>query len=108
MQESGKLYGPDTWCLGNWAFEPLNKGVWMGVGTGRGVWNRRKSLASAGKQTTVPRLYGPSLSFDAQIILKHWSLFVLSKQSENNNSGQLYCTALSLYVTTVDSCTPLH
>jgi spore coat polysaccharide biosynthesis protein SpsF (cytidylyltransferase family) len=108
MQVSGKLYGPDTWCLGNWASVPLNKGVWVGVGAGRGVWNRMKSLASAGKQTTVPRLYGPLPSLDPQIILKHLSLFMLSKQSENNNSGQLYPTALSLYITTVDSFTPLY
>ena len=80
----------------------------MGVGAGRDVWNRRKSLISIGKQPPVPRLYGPSPSLDAQIILKHWSLFMLSKQSENNNSGQLYSTAVSLYVTTVDSCTPLQ
>src|SRR5215469_5866936 len=108
MQESGKFYGPDTWCLGNWASLILNKGVWVGIGTGRGVWNRKKSLVSAGKQTTVPRLYGLSPGLDAQIILKHLSLFMVSKQSENNNSGQLYGTAVSLYVTTVDSCTALR
>jgi len=107
MQVSGKLYGPDTWCLGKWASVPLNKGVGVDVGAGRGVWNRRKSLASADKQITVLRLHGPSPSLDAQIILKHWPLFMLSKQSENNNSGQLYCTAVSLYVTIVDSCTAL-
>jgi hypothetical protein len=103
MQVSGKLYGLDTWCMGNWATVPLNKGVWVGVGAGRGVWYRRKSLTSAGKQSTVSRLqYGPSPSLEAQIILKHWSLFMLSKQSENNNSGQLYCTAVSMYL---EQCT---
>lgn len=79
MQVGGEIYGLDTWCPRNWVSVTLNKVVWVGVGAGRRVWNRRKSLASAGQQTTVPRLYGPSPSLDAQIILKHWSFFMLSK-----------------------------
>jgi hypothetical protein len=108
MQVCGKLYGLGSSCLRKWASVPLNKGVWVDVGAGRGVWNRRKSLASADKQNTVPRLHIPSRSLDAQIILKHWSMFLLSKQSKNNNSGQLYSTAVCLYVTTVHNFTPLQ